>query len=91
MLASRAGIALCGASQLNKQVGIMSLEVLEQLESKVQSAVDNISLLKMELDDLKQQNNQLQDENHQLRNEHVAWQERLRALLGKIDQMDEAI
>ncbi|MGL5325689.1 MAG: cell division protein ZapB, partial [Aeromonas sp.] len=28
----------------------MSLEVLEQLESKVQSAVDNISLLKMELD-----------------------------------------
>ncbi|MGL5331845.1 MAG: cell division protein ZapB, partial [Aeromonas veronii] len=32
----------------------MSLEVLEQLESKVQSAVDNISLLKMELDELKE-------------------------------------
>ena len=52
----------------------MSLEVLEQLESKVQSAVDNISLLKMELDELKEQNSKLQDENHQLRNEHVAWQ-----------------
>ncbi|MGX8249476.1 cell division protein ZapB, partial [Escherichia coli] len=32
-----------------EQTGMhMSLEVLEQLESKVQSAVDNISLLKME-------------------------------------------
>lgn len=69
----------------------MSLEVLEQFESKVQSAVDNISLLKMELDELKEQNSKLQDENHQLRNEHVAWQERLRALLGKMDQMGETI
>ena len=69
----------------------MSLEVLEQLESKVQSAVDNISLLKMELDELKEQNSKLQDENHQLRNEHTAWQERMRALLGKMDQMGETI
>ena len=45
----------------------------------------------MELDELKEQNNKLQDENHQLRNEHVAWQERLRALLGKMDQMGDAI
>ena len=69
----------------------MSLEVLEQLESKVQSAVDNISLLKMELDELKEQNSKLQDENHQLRNEHVAWQERLRALLGKMVQRGKPI
>ncbi|MGL4476811.1 MAG: cell division protein ZapB, partial [Aeromonas veronii] len=54
-------------------------------------AVDNISLLKMELDELKEQNSKLQDENHQLRNEHTAWQERLRALLGKMDQMGETI
>ena len=45
----------------------------------------------MELDELKEQNSKLQDENHQLRNEHVAWQERLRALLGKMDQMGDAI
>ena len=62
-----------------------------RLNRKVQSAVDNISLLKMELDDLKEQNTKLQDENHQLRNEHAAWQERLRALLGKMDQMGESI
>ena len=60
----------------------MSLEVLEQLEAKVQAAVDNIALLKMELEELKTQ---------KLRNDHQAWQERLRALLGKMDQMDEAV
>jgi cell division protein ZapB len=69
----------------------MSLEVLEQLEAKVQTAVDNISLLKMEMEDLKTQNQRLRDENQQLRNDHHAWQERLRALLGKMDQMEEAV
>ena len=67
----------------------MSLEVLEQLELKVQSAVDNITLLKMELDELREQNSKLQDENQQMRNEHSAWQDRLRHLLGKVDQMSE--
>lgn len=69
----------------------MSFEVLEQLEARVQSAVDSIALLKMELDELKAQNQHLQDENQQLRNDHHAWQERLRALLGKMDQMEESV
>ena len=69
----------------------MSLEVLEQLEAKVQAAVDNIAQLKMELEELKTQNLRLKDENQQLRNDHQAWQDRLRALLGKMDQMDEAV
>lgn len=69
----------------------MSLEVLEQLEAKVQSAVDNISLLKMELDELKEQNGKLQNENQQLRNDQAAWQDRLRALLGKMDQVNEGM
>ncbi len=69
----------------------MSLEVLEQLEAKVQTAVDNISLLKMEKEELMIQLQQLKDENLQLRNDHQAWQERLRALLGKMDQMEEAV
>ena len=69
----------------------MSLEVLEQLEAKVQTAVDNIALLKMEMEELKTQNLRLKDENQQLRNDHQAWQDRLRALLGKMDQMDEAV
>lgn len=77
---------------INKTMGMtMSLEVLEQLEAKVQTAVDNIALLKMEMEELKTQNLRLKDENQQLRNDHQAWQDRLRALLGKMDQMEESV
>lgn len=67
----------------------MSFEVLEKLESKIQVAVDTISLLQMELDELKEQNGQLAQENQQLKQDHDAWQDRLRVLLGKIDQVEE--
>ena len=85
-------LGVCLPELMNKIMGMtMSLEVLEQLEAKVQAAVDNIALLKMELEELKTQNLRLKDENQQLRNDHQAWQDRLRALLGKMDQMDEAV
>ena len=69
----------------------MSLEVLEQLEAKVQSAVDSIALLKMEKEELENELAKLKEENQQLRNDHQAWQDRLRALLGKMDQMADAV
>ncbi|MBR9857547.1 MAG: cell division protein ZapB, partial [Gammaproteobacteria bacterium] len=65
-------------------------DVLEKLESKIQAAVDTISLLQMEVDELKDQNGQLGEENQQLKQQHDAWQERLRVLLGKIDQVEES-
>ena len=87
-----ASLGVCLPELMNKTMGMtMSLEVLEQLEAKVQAAVDNIALLKMEMEELKTQNLRLKDENQQLRNDHQAWQDRLRALLGKMDQMEEAI
>lgn len=80
----------------------MSLEVLEQLEAKVQTAVDTITLLQMELEELKEKNSQLESEagalkasreeleqqNQQMRVEHDAWQERIRALLGKMEEVE---
>ncbi|WMC10305.1 cell division protein ZapB [Oceanimonas pelagia] len=69
----------------------MSFDVLEKLEAKIQTAVDTISLLQMEVDELKEQNGKLDDENQQLRQQHQAWQERLQALLGKIDQVEENV
>lgn len=68
----------------------MSFDVLEQLEAKIQSAVDAISLLQMEIDELKEKNNQLGEENQQLKQEHESWQDRLRVLLSKIDQVEES-
>ncbi|HDR1371544.1 TPA: cell division protein ZapB, partial [Pasteurella multocida] len=48
----------------------------------------------LEIDELKEKNNQsqqandaLRSENEQLKSEHQNWQERLRSLLGKIDNV----
>ena len=79
----------------------MSLEVFEKLEAKVQQAIDTITLLQMEIEELKEKNNSLGreieaaangreslvNENAQLKQEQQAWQERLRVLLGKMDDV----
>lgn len=80
----------------------MSFEILEQLEAKVQMAVDTISLLQMEIEDLKEQNESLTTESNQLKSSRVeleqkneevlkeqqAWQERIRGLLGKMEDVE---
>ena len=40
----------------------MSFEVFEKLEAKVQQAIDTITLLQMEIEELKEQNTQLNQE-----------------------------
>jgi len=79
----------------------MSFEVFEKLEAKVQQAIDTITLLQMEIEELKEQNGNLSQqiqqatgnsdalvrENHQLKEEQHVWQERLRALLGKMEEV----
>ncbi|ADP10979.1 MULTISPECIES: cell division protein ZapB [Erwinia] len=79
----------------------MSFEVFEKLEAKVQQAIDTITLLQMEIEELKEQNGNLNHqvqqasgsretlvhENQQLKEEQHVWQERLRALLGKMEEV----
>ncbi|GAA0352528.1 cell division protein ZapB [Morganella psychrotolerans] len=79
----------------------MSFEVFEKLEAKVQQAIDTITLLQMEIDELKETNTNLNREvqnatgqhetlvreNEQLKQELNGWQERLRALLGRMDDV----
>ena len=79
----------------------MSLEVFEKLESKVQQAIDTITLLQMEIEELKEKNNslsqevqnaqhsreELERENNQLRERQNGWQERLQALLGRMEEV----
>ncbi|MDC9596790.1 cell division protein ZapB [Xenorhabdus anantnagensis] len=79
----------------------MSFEVFEKLESKVQQAIDTITLLQMEIEELKERNvvlsqdvqnvtdsrDSLVRENEQLKQEQSAWQERLRTLLGKMEDV----
>jgi len=68
---------------------LMNFDVLDKLENKVQTAVDTISLLQMELEELKEENAQLQSSNTELKSEQEAWQDRLRSLLGKMDEVEE--
>ncbi|NJD85516.1 cell division protein ZapB [Candidatus Erwinia dacicola] len=79
----------------------MSFEVFEKLEAKVQQAIDTITLLQMEIEELKEQNGNLNQqvqqtsgntdalvrENQHLKEEQHVWQERLRALLGKMEEV----
>jgi cell division protein ZapB len=77
---------------------LMTLDLLEKLESKIQNAVDTISLLQMEVEELKEdkqglaaKTEQLQAENVRLTEEHQQWQARLSALVGKIEQAEESV
>ncbi|EDM68406.1 hypothetical protein PE36_16454 [Moritella sp. PE36] len=67
----------------------MNFDVLDKLESKVQTAVDTITLLQMELEELKEENNQLLADNSELKSQQDVWQDRLRSLLGKMDEVQE--
>ena len=60
----------------------MSSELLNRLEQKVASAVEALELLKMEAEELR-------EENGQLKQEREEWERRLSALLGKFDEVEE--
>ncbi|HFZ8996616.1 TPA: septal ring assembly protein ZapB [Citrobacter freundii] len=79
----------------------MSLEVFEKLEAKVQQAIDTITLLQMEIEELKEKNNalsqevqsaqhsreELERENNSLKEQQHGWQDRLQALLGRMEEV----
>lgn len=80
----------------------MSLEVFEKLEAKVQQAIDTITLLQMEIEELKEKNNsltqevqsaqhqreELERENNSLKEQQSGWQETfLQALLGRMEEV----
>lgn len=76
----------------------MTLELLEKLEDKIQNAVDTIALLQMEVEELREdkktlseKTERLQSENNDLTEEHQQWQSRLSALVGKIEEAEEAM
>lgn len=59
----------------------MSNELFEQLEQRVNSAVDTIEMQRMELEELRQ-------ENERLKNERQQWESRLSGLLERFRELD---
>ena len=79
----------------------MSLEVFEKRVAKVQQAIDTITLLQMEIEELKEKNSslaqevqsaqhsreELERENQSLKEQQNGWQDRLQALLGRMEEV----
>lgn len=59
----------------------MSFELLTQLEAKVATTLDSLEILRMEMDELKEENNLLKEEKQ-------AWGTRLGQLLGKFSELE---
>ena len=63
----------------------MNLELLSQLEGKVQAALETIELLKMELDDQRKMNVELKKDNEGLTQQLEMWNEKVNGLLNRIN------
>ncbi len=76
----------------------MSLELLTTLEEKIQSTLDTMELLALELEEEKEKNIELSEENKQLKIEHHVWNEKVAGLVNLLredttlpnDQEDQA-
>ena len=63
----------------------MNLELLLQLEGKVQAALETIELLKMELADERKLNSTLKKDNEGLTEQLETWNEKVNGLLNRIN------
>ena len=63
----------------------MSLELLSQLETKIQATLENIELLKMELEEEKQKNVTLTEKNQQLEQDLNSWSDKVNGLVGLLN------
>lgn len=59
----------------------MSIELFNQLEQKVNNAVESLEMLKMEAEELR-------EENARLKQEHQEWERRLSGLLDKFRELE---
>lgn len=59
----------------------MSIELFNQLEQKVTNAVESLEILKMEADELR-------EENARIKQEHQEWERRLSGLLDKFRELE---
>ena len=64
----------------------MSLELLSKLETKIQTALETIELLKMELEEEKQKSIGLSEQNYQLSQDLNSWNEKVTGLVGLLNE-----
>lgn len=70
----------------------MSDRLLEQLEAKINNAIEAIELLRLQVEELEEKNEELEKKNQALQNDNTSlkgrqsdWEHSLTSLLGKLD------
>jgi cell division protein ZapB len=63
----------------------MSIQLLEQLEEKVDKAIEVIELLRLQVEELEEKKLALQNENTGLKSRQTQWEHSLASLLTKLD------
>lgn len=63
----------------------MSEQLLTQLEKKIDNAIENIELLRLQIEELEEKNAKLQDENATFKSRQSQWEQGLTKLLHKLD------
>jgi cell division protein ZapB len=63
----------------------MSNRLLEQLEEKIDNAIEAIELSRLQIEELEEKNLKLQNENATLKSRQTQWEHSLTSLLGKLD------
>ncbi|EDQ02506.1 cell division protein ZapB [Shewanella benthica] len=64
----------------------MSLELLSELETKIQATLETIELLKMELEEEKLKAISLAEQNQQLNQDLNSWNEKVTGLVGLLNE-----
>ncbi len=64
----------------------MSLELLATLEAKIQTTLETMELLQLEVEEEKQRNSELQEENSRLLSERQVWSDKV---VGLVDLLRE--
>ena len=77
--------ARIGVPSRNHRTPHMSLELLSQLETKIQATLENIELLKMELEEEKQKSAALTEKNQQLEQDLNSWSDKVNGLVGLLN------
>lgn len=65
----------------------MATELLHKLEHKIEHAVESIELLKLQLEELEENNSSLTEENLALKTKQASWEKNLTAMLDKLNNV----
>ena len=65
----------------------MSNELLQKLERKIENAVESIELLKLQVEELEEQNTKLASENSSLKSKQAGWEKNLTYMLEKLSNV----